>query len=516
MSEPVATTESLPAKSNSAETNSAGPTVGQCAARGVLWTFTQVFGSKVLVALAQVALGWLLVKEDFGQIGLAFTVTTFINLLTAPGIDTVLVQRQKKIGLWITPAAWMSLALGLGGAAVTLAAAPLAAAIYQTPQVAGLVAVLALAAPAAALAVTPRAMLEAQMRYRRIAAITLTGTLVSSTLSVLLAYLGWGAYSLVAPVVVAQVIVTSLYWWQVRPPIRLRPHLRVWRYMIGDTTYVFLSRLAITIVGQADYVVLGLMYSDKSVVGVYFFAFWYASQGVRLVGAAFSNTLFSAFSKLQSEPQRQVDAALRCCGTVALVCVPVSLLQVTTAGPLFHALFGTRWDEAIPLVQLLSLGFASDAVTWAGGALLQAQRQLRLLVQMALSFMLLFVTIVTTGAWFGSSLGVALGVAGYYFFLAPVAFYLTVRPSGVSWWRSVRVYLRPWLMGTLAFLPAALVGWLIAQHVPPAALGGERWLAAFQVLMISLTGLGIYALLAKLMMPLELANLRAKLARKSG
>jgi len=505
MSKPAATPESTPA----------GPTVGQRAARGVLWMFTQVLGSKVLIALAQVALGWLLVKEDFGQIGLAFTVTTFINLLTAPGIDTVLVQRQKKIGLWITPAAWMSLALGVLGGLVTLATAPIAAMIYQTPGVAGLVSVLALAAPAAALAVTPKAMLEAQMRYKRIAAITLTGTLVSSTLSVLLAYLGWGAYSLVAPVVVAQFLMTSLYWWQVRPPIRLRPHLRAWRFMIGDTSYVFLTRLALTIVGQADYIVLGLMYTD-AVVGVYFFAFWYASQGVRLVGTAFSGTLFSAFSKLQNEPQRQVDAALRAARTVALICVPVSLLQVTTAGPLFHALFGNRWDDAIPLVQLLSLGFASDAVTWAGGALLQAQRRLRLLVQMSLSFMVLFVTIVTTGAWFGASLGVALGVAGYYFFLAPVAFYLTVRPSGVSWWRSVRVYLRPWLMGLLAFGPAWAAGWWVQNNIAPAVVGGERWLAALEVLAISLVGLSMYAILAKKMMPIELANLRAKLARKAG
>lgn len=285
--------------------------------------------------------------------------------------------------------------------------------------------------------------------------------------------------------------------------------------MIGDTGLVFLTRLAITIVSQVDYIVLGMLYT-ADVVGVYFFAFWYAAQGVRLVGSAIGSTLFSAFSKLRDEPSRQVDVALRAARTVALVCVPVSLLQALTARPVFHFLFDHRWDDAIPLVQLLSLGFASDAVTWAGGALLQAQRRLTLLVQMSLAFMVLFITIVTIGAVEGQALGVAIAVAGYYFFLAPIAFYVTVRPSGVTWWRSVSVYLRPWAMGAGAFAVAAAAGWGIAALPLFKNLENSRLLAAIEAAVIGVTGLGLYAALVRWSMPEELSLLWRKFKGRPG
>jgi O-antigen/teichoic acid export membrane protein len=508
MSIPDATSES-----SAADSSSAGPTVGQRAARGVLWNFTQVLSSKVLVALAQVALGWLLVKKDFGQIGLAFTVTTFINLLTAPGIDTVLVQRQKKICLWITPAAWMSLGLGLIGALVTLAAAPLAAAIYQTPQVAGLVAVLALAAPAAALAVTPRAMLEAQMRFRRIAAITLTGTLVSSTLSVLLAYLGWGAYSLVAPVVVAQILMTSLYWWQVRPPIRFRPHLRVWRYMIGDTAYVFLTRLAITIVGQADYIVLGLFYA-ADVVGVYFFAFWFASQGLRLIGSSISSTLFSAFTKLQAEPERMVESALRSARVVGLVALPMCLWQALITAPLFHIVYGNRWDQAILPAQLLSIGFATDAIGWVGGALLQAQRRLKLLAGIAGMFTVIFVTSVTLGAWWRAEIGVAVAVLLYYTVCSPLSFYLALRPSGASVTKTAQIFAKPWLIGLASFGLAHLTSLLAAQLALTLGVNLVT-IHLVRIAVVTVVGGGAYMVLAKRWFGPELTELVHRLKNRN-
>src|SRR3954471_8042125 len=94
---------------------------------GILWVAFQSLASRGILIIQQLVLAWLLAKSDFGLIGLAYTVTSFVTVLSNPGIDAVLVQRQRRFDLWATPAFWMGMSAGLIGMVVMILAAPVAA-----------------------------------------------------------------------------------------------------------------------------------------------------------------------------------------------------------------------------------------------------------------------------------------------------------------------------------------------------------------------------------------------------
>jgi O-antigen/teichoic acid export membrane protein len=95
--------------------------------RGVMWVAAQAGATRVVTLVQQIVLGWLLAKSDFGLIGLAYTVSSLVNLMANPGVDAVLVQRMRRYHLWATPAFWLGMTMGISGAAVMLALAPFAA-----------------------------------------------------------------------------------------------------------------------------------------------------------------------------------------------------------------------------------------------------------------------------------------------------------------------------------------------------------------------------------------------------
>ena len=152
-------------------------------ARGTFWLFVQMLGTKAIMLGGQMVLAWLLSKEDFGQIAMAYTVSTFVAVLINPGIDVILIQRGRKFHLWSTPAFYFSLATGFLGCFVIIAASPLVARIYGTPQLSGLLTVLALATPLGSLMLVPTAKLRYEMRFKETSVVNLIQTLVQTGLT---------------------------------------------------------------------------------------------------------------------------------------------------------------------------------------------------------------------------------------------------------------------------------------------------------------------------------------------
>src|SRR6476469_3878302 len=144
----------------------APPSFGQRAAVGFAWMALQTIVAKLISIGGQVVLAWLLTDNDFGLVALAFTSTSFPAQINQVGLKEVLVHRNKRYHLWASSAHWMALGFGLLSALAMLAIAPPAAHIFKSPQLVGLIAVIALAAPIDLLSQVVAIKLQIDLRFR--------------------------------------------------------------------------------------------------------------------------------------------------------------------------------------------------------------------------------------------------------------------------------------------------------------------------------------------------------------
>ncbi|GAA4498683.1 lipopolysaccharide biosynthesis protein [Gluconacetobacter tumulicola] len=428
----------------------AGPGgLGRAATSGVLWLMVQSLAARGIGFVSQLALAWLLTPEDFGIIGLAYTVFGIANALVSFGVDDVLLQRQKAMAFWSAPAFWICLSLGLLGMVGMLVAAPFAARWYQSPELVGLIAALAIATPIKTLATVPSVRIRADMNFRFLAAYNTFEIFALQLGTILLAWLGCGAYSFAIPIPLLAMTKAALFWWKAPPRIARGFRKVQLNYIIGSSTTVFSTRTIIEIINQGDYIVLGLI-ASHSVVGLYFFAFRFSAQPVRMLAGNFINVLLPAFAQLRTDPQRQTEAALKACRLLAYIVVPFCFLQAVLAGPGLHFLFGERWMAAVPFVQILSLGLPFDAVSWITGSLLSARREFRLALIFAVISAPVFFGVVIAGGLAGNAIGVAVAVALYYFTYPPLCSLLILNRCGVPVWRVMELYVIPFVISACA------------------------------------------------------------------
>jgi O-antigen/teichoic acid export membrane protein len=435
------------------------PAVGQVAASGLVWMFGQSVASKVVSTGSQIVLGWLLVERDFGRIGLALTVYSFPALLQQAGLRDVLTQRQDRFRELSSPAFWMGLCSGILAGLIMLAAAPLAQRAYQK-EIVGLVMLLALSAPFESLATVPYAKLQSEMRFRSLAMIYLINIVANAALSIFFAWRGFGPYSIILPKPILAFAQAAVLLPWTRPTVRLNFEVHLWKYLLGPLSMLLAVSLCNTLVSQADYMALGLFHTEQ-VVGVYFFAFGIALQTLRLVAGSVSSVLFPALSRFHENREHQVQVAMRTVRIMGCVSIPAMLLQAAVARPVLNLLFHHKWDDAVPIVQILSVGFALDAMNWVAGSLLQAQGRFRLYLALNVGSAILFLSVVLFAAYFYAAVGVSVAVAVCYILLSPAFLTMTFSRSGVRLATILQMYVRPLLIGCATAGCAVLAAQLI-------------------------------------------------------
>lgn len=453
--------------------------VGKATTSGFLWLVVQSLASRGIGFVTQLVLARLLMPADFGIIGLALTVTTIANSLIGFGIDEVLLQRQKTISYWETPAFWLSFGISFLGMLGMFAFAPLAAAWYHSPSLTGLVVAIAIATPLRAIATVPTARIRAEMDFRFLALYNTFDIFALQILTVIFAALGMGAFAFALPYPIIGLLRAVLFWKRSAPRLNNRFKPAQLRYLFGNSTYVLLTRTLIELIGQGDYIVLGLI-TSKIEVGFYFFAFRFSAQPVRMLAGNVTSVVFPALAQFRSDPEKQISAVVRACRLLAYLVMPFCFLQAALAYPALHLLFGERWMKSVPYVAILSVGLPFDAMSWVSGSLLSARRDFRAGFLYHLAAAPVFYALIISGGWLNGAMGVAIAVAIYYFTWPQTMTYMILMRNKVSWKTVTEFYLVPSSFSVLAAaaaiscskLPGVRTSELMQCIVIVAVMGG--------------------------------------------
>lgn len=480
-----------------------GGALGDHAARGVAYAFIQNVLGKAVSFLGQLALARLLAPEHFGLIGLAYTVNSFAWLIQQAGLREVLVQRPGDVRKWLSPAVWMSGAQGLLAAAFIVAAAPIAARVYHSWTVAELLFILALAAPFQSLATACEALLQRRMGFRAWSTVEFFRGAGIMGLSVLFAWLGFGAYSFAIPVPIVAAVRLGVLMGLTRPPIRRRPQLRRWRYLFGTAMYVMGTTALLTLITQGANMVQGVFH-DKDTVGLFYFSFILAAQAIMLFSTGSANVLFPVLSSMQDAPERMRNGFLSALRLLLLVGVPVCLLQAACAGPFVRLVLPGKWLAAVPVTAVLSLGMIPNLAFNHSRGMMQAQGRFRFALGVVMCYTVFYLAAITTGALLGGALSVAVAFAIVFTIIGPLDIYLAGRPVGVSRLDVARAYAAPMGCG----VAATGLGWGLGELLP---VGG--WADAGRLVIVGVVGSGLYVALIRLAAPADWGSLISRLRR---
>lgn len=471
--------------------------LGRQATSGFAWMASQTLLTKVLAVASQVVLAWLLKESDFALVALAFATAAFPSLIQQIGVREVLIQRHLEFDKLASPATWLSLLIGCLTGLMIAGSGPIAAHLYREPKLVGLTLALGAAAPFNSLITIPLVALQAQARYRTVAISGLVVAVANPLLSIALAYNHFGAYSFILPLLITSILKLILLWVPARISLHRHLGIALWPQIIRGGFLLLVARMFGLIIGQGDYLVLGWMYEDKRVLGVYYFAFNLSMQTLVLLLPNLDAVLLPTLSKLQGQPDRQRRVFLVMAKAIAFFAFPICFLQAAVSDPAIRAIFGAKWIDAIAVFSILSVGMAFRTSGWAIHSLLPAQGRYRLYTLIHVVGAFVFMTLVITAALIGKrhdngAVTVAVAVTLYFALDSVISMLLAIRPLKGDIRDIARIFVPPLVLGGVTIVTAAF----LAQTVPPIPL--RDWI---RIAITTFVGGGLFLLIARRFMP---------------
>ena len=322
-------------------------------ARTMKWNVIDRLSQQVLYAVTGIVLARELTQADFGLVGAILIFQAFANLLVDSGFSSALLQRKAPTRLDYSSVLWFNLLVAAALYAILWVCAPLIAQCFENDQrliPLSRVMFLSFILNAAAIVQTNRFMKE--MNVRPVAMSNAIGLAAGAVVGIWLAVSGCGAWAIVWQTIVAAAVKTSLLWIISRwtPLLRLSWHalrsfMSVGLGMMFTSLLntIFLNLYSFFIGNRVGLVSLGYYtQSDK-----------WSKMGSASISQVLTSTFVPVLSSVQDDAPRFRRMVRRMNRVTAYITVPAMLGLAVLATPLFHTLFGAKWDPSILLFRIL-------------------------------------------------------------------------------------------------------------------------------------------------------------------
>lgn len=322
-------------------------------ARTLKWNLIDRLSTQLLYALTGIVLARMLSQEDFGLVGAVLIFQAFASLLIDSGFSYALIQRKSPTRLDYSTILWFNIGVAVVIYVILWFCAPLIARCFQDdPRLIGLSRVMFLVFIINAAAIVQTNRLVKKMDVRMVAVSNSVGLVAGAAVGITLALYGFGAWAIVWQNIAMATVKTSILWvtgkWL---PMMKFSFAALRSYSTVGSGMMFTSFLNTVFQNIYSFFVgnrVGL-----ASLGYYTQGDKWSKMGVTSISQVLTSSFLPVLSAVQDDPERFRRLCSKMNRFTAYLVFPALIGLIVIAEPVFHLLFGIKWDPSIILFQLL-------------------------------------------------------------------------------------------------------------------------------------------------------------------
>ncbi len=391
--------------------------------RGISWSGVSQVVSQGLQFLVKILLARLLFPEDFGLLGMALVFTMFIETVNDIGLSAAIIQKKEITEKHLSTAFWVGLMLGGGLFALAVLASPFIAGFFGEPLLRSIVVVLSLSFIFGSFGIVHRTMLMKRIDFRKIAITEIWTAGIAGIVSLVLAILGYGVWSLVLGSVMASLGSSALLWvlcpWRPSRILDRESFLDLFGYGKNAMGSQILGYIDTNI----DYLLIA-KFLDATSLGLYTLAFQMAVFPFRRISRIIGRVTFPAFSAIQDDNEQIRLGYLKTVSYTSLMTFPM-LAGLAVVAPVFiPVVIGENWVPMVLPLQILSVYGILKSVEANANPVLMGKGRPDLYVR----YEILSVFVISLAIYLGMTFGITgvaaaitLAVCGLFFVIQTIA-----------------------------------------------------------------------------------------------
>lgn len=308
-------------------------------------------GGSFIISLV---LARLLHPSDYGLIGMTTFFITFFNVFVKSGFMLSLVRDQNAAQKDYSTVFYFNVAICLISYAVLFLIAPYIARFFEMDKLINILRLLGISLIIDGLSIVQTAIRVKQINYKIQAKISITGTTVGGGIAIVMAYHGFGVWSLVAQILIRSFVNSILFWIT----SKWRPALQFsWSCLKKHWTYsssLLRNDLTIVIFDNLYNLSIGKFYST-SLLGQYTRAKNFLDMASMSITRILSNGVsFPILCKFQNSPNEMKDKFFHFLRLIVYISSLTTFLFVAVSDSLIPIMIGNQWGISIHYIKLLA------------------------------------------------------------------------------------------------------------------------------------------------------------------
>jgi O-antigen/teichoic acid export membrane protein len=439
------------------------------AARSALWSLAENSGLAIVSFATLIVLARYLSPADFGLFSIVLAVVELLGVIVSMLFHDALVQREKVTELHFDTAFTVTFVLSLLLLGACWQLGPWFSSLVRQPSAREVLAWTALALPLGALSTTIAARHRRELRFRVLAARSLVGRLSGAAIGILLAFMGFGYWSLSAQHVLTAATGAVVLWVGATHPPRLRFGQTEIRDLIGFGALSVSGMLLSFALKRVFIIVAGVLLGTDA-AGYLNMSFRVLDAFWALSATAVTQVAFPVLARLQDAPNRLRSAFGGANEIVCMLLYPTFIGIAVTAPEVVELLLGPQWESIAIYISWLAMLVIVQAPRMLITPMLKAKGWPGwVLVGIGVDYLVIFALIASVGV---PSVGVVVAIWMVREVLAwPVMAYVLKAKVGIGFLDQLRGLVTPALAAlAMAIIALAVRSALGAEVAPPVRL----------------------------------------------
>ncbi|WNB92683.1 lipopolysaccharide biosynthesis protein [Bacillus sp. NEB1478] len=321
----------------------------------VIWSLSGTIGVRIIGLLTSILLARLLTPEIFGIVGMAMVIVGFIYVVQEAGLSSVLIQRKSINKTLVVTTFYMNIIFSLLLIVLLIILAPFIADFYKQSAVKTLLYFSSIGIFIGALGITERGLLTRDKKFKKLTSIDLVAEVTTSLFSIILALLGYwmlavGLSILFRPAIqsLSLFLVAGFNNVKGKPDFKLAKDILPYSLNVQGTRIINFAR------NNVDYLIIGKILGSSS-LGIYTIAFQWSTVARFYFSQAIANVAFPEIARNQNDFNKVGIIYTNIIRKISFITFPLCMGIACVADEFIMVLYGDRWLEVIPVLQVLML-----------------------------------------------------------------------------------------------------------------------------------------------------------------
>ncbi|MFQ7469744.1 lipopolysaccharide biosynthesis protein [Amedibacillus dolichus] len=366
----------------------------------LIWRFAERSGAQGVSFIVSIVLARFLAPEAYGTVALVTVFTTILQVFVDSGLGTALIQKKNADDIDFSTVFYFNFTVCVLLYLGMFFLAPYIAQFYRQPELVSLIRVISLTLVISGVKNIQQAFVSRNMLFKRFFYATIGGTIFSAVLGITMAYLGFGAWSLVAQQLSNAAIDTLILWITVKWRPKWVFSLERLKSLFSFGWKLLVSAVLDSVYNNLRQLITGKMYTPAN-LAFYNKGNQFPHLIVTNINTSIDSVLLPVMSDAQDDKERVKVMTRRAIKTSTYVMAPLMMGLAFVAPVLIELLLTEKWLPCVPFLRIFCITYMFYPIHTANLNAIKAMGRSDLFLKLEIAKKTIGMVLLISTMWFG-------------------------------------------------------------------------------------------------------------------